>query len=81
MNKLVFWSLAFLVITTIIYTVSNTLIPFVISFVFAYLLQPIIDNSSKRFNFPRNLVSAGIFTVFISSFIIILLLLYFILID
>ena len=75
MNKLVFWSLAFLAITTIIYTVSNTLIPFVISFVFAYLLQPIIDNSSKRFNFPRNLVSAGIFTVFISSFIIILLLL------
>jgi len=75
MNKLVFWGLAFLVVASIIYMVSDTLVPFVISFIFAYLLQPIIDNISQRFNFPRNLISSAIFAVFVSSFIIILLLL------
>ena len=74
MNKLVFWGLAFLVVASIIYRVSDTLVPFVISFIFAYLLQPIIDKISQRFNFPRNLISSAIFAVFISSFIIILLL-------
>jgi putative permease len=75
MNKLVFWGLAFLVVASIIYMVSDTLVPFVISFIFAYLLQPIIDKISQRFDFPRNLISSAIFAVFISSFIIILLLL------
>ena len=75
MNKLVFWGLAFLVVASIIYRVSDTLVPFVISFIFAYLLQPIIDKISQRFNFPRNLISSAIFALFISSFIIILLLL------
>ncbi len=75
MNKLVFWGLAFLVVASIIYMVSDTLVPFVISFIFAYLLQPIIDKISQRFNFPRNLISSAIFALFISSFIIILLLL------
>jgi putative permease len=75
MNKLVFWGLAFLVVASIIYMVSDTLVPFVISFIFAYLLQPIIDKISQRFNFPRSLISSAIFALFISSFIIILLLL------
>ena len=75
MNKLVFWSLVFLVVASIVYLVSETLVPFVISFIFAYLLQPIIDNNSRRFNLPRSLISAGIFSVFISSFIIILMVL------
>jgi putative permease len=75
MNKLVFWGLAFLVVASIIYMVSDTLVPFVISFIFAYLLQPIIDKIFQRFNFPRNLISSAIFALFISSFIIILLLL------
>ena len=65
----------FLVVASIVYLVSETLVPFVISFIFAYLLQPIIDNNSRRFNLPRSLISAGIFSVFISSFIIILMVL------
>lgn len=75
MNKLIFWSLALLIITAIIYTISDTLVPFVISFIFAYLLQPTIDTVSKKFSLPRNLTSAGIFMIFISSFITMLLLL------
>ena len=71
MNKLVFWSLTFLAFSAIIYAVSETLAPFIIAFIFAYLLQPLIDNNSKRFNVPRGLVSTGIFSIFISSFIII----------
>jgi len=35
--------------------VSDTLAPFVISFIFAYLLQPIIDNISQSFKFSKEL--------------------------
>jgi hypothetical protein len=38
MNKLVFWSLTFLAFSAIIYAVSGTLAPFIIAFIFAYLL-------------------------------------------
>ena len=58
-----------------VYMVSETLVPFVTAFIFAYLLQPIIDNNSKRFNLPRGLIAAGVFTVFVSTFIIILIVL------
>ena len=75
MNKLVFWSLTFLAFSAIIYAVSGTLAPFIIAFIFAYLLQPLIDNNSKRFNIPRGLISTGIFSIFISSFIIIFIVL------
>ena len=75
MNKLVFWTLTFLIFSALIYAVSETLAPFIIAFIFAYLLQPLIDNNSKRFNAPRGLISTGIFSIFISSFIVILVVL------
>ncbi len=75
MSKLVFWSLTFLVLTSLVYLVLETLAPFVMAFIFAYLLQPIIENNSNRFSLPRNLISTGIFIIFISSFIIILMIL------
>lgn len=75
MNKLVFWTLTLLIFLAVICAVSEALAPFIIAFIFAYLLQPLIDNNSKKFNAPRRLISTGIFGIFISSFIVILVVL------
>ena len=72
MNKIVFWSAAFLIFAITINMVSDTLAPFVISFILAYLLQPIIDNNSRRFNLPRDLISAVVFSIVIAGFVILL---------
>lgn len=70
MNKVLAWSMVFLVFGLFIHLVSDTLAPFIISFIFAYLLEPLITNNSNRFNLPRGVVAMGIFVIFIVSFII-----------
>jgi len=75
MNRAFFWIIFFFVAMLVLYLLSNTLAPFVIAFIFAYLLQPAIDANCRRFNLPRWFVTFGIFSLFLSSFIIALLLL------
>lgn len=69
MNKVIFWSGTFLVLASFIYLTSDTLAPFIIAFIFAYLLHPIIESNARKFKLPRSLITTGIFAVFISSFI------------
>lgn len=74
MNRVVAWAIIFLIIGGIVYLVSNTLAPFLISFIFAYLLQPVINANCKKFSLPRSVVTFGVFGVFLSSFITIIVL-------
>lgn len=68
MNKIFFWSLLVSSVLIFCYLVSDILAPFIASFIFAYILQPLIDNYSKRFKLSKELVSIIIFLIFISSF-------------
>ena len=70
MNKIVAWSIVFFVFGLFVYLTSDTLAPFIISFIFAYLLEPLITSNCKRLNLPRNIVAIGIFTIFIVGFIV-----------
>ena len=74
MNKVLAWAIIFLTIGGIIYLVSNTLAPFLIAFIFAYLLQPAIDTNCRKFSLPRDVVTLGVFGLFLSSFITIMVL-------
>lgn len=73
-NKFVFWLVCCSIIGITLYLVSTTLAPFIISFIFAYLFQPLIDNNCKRFGLPRSVVSFAVFILFISAFILMLIL-------
>jgi putative permease len=75
MNRLVFWGVILLVSGGCIYLVSNTLVPFVVAFVFAYLLQPVIESNCQRLKWPKWLVTLSIFSMFISGFVAIVVLL------
>lgn len=74
MNRMIFWGITLLIAIGVIYLVSDTLAPFLISFIFAYLLQPVIETNCKRFKLPRVLVTFGVFSLFLSGFITIIVL-------
>jgi len=74
MNKMLAWAMVFLTISGIVYVVSDTLAPFLISFIFAYLLQPAIDTNCKKFSLPRGIVTFGVFSLFLSGFVTIIVL-------
>ncbi len=66
MNKAIFWCLALASFISLFYLVSEILAPFFIAFIFAYLLQPVIDHNAKKLNAPRTLITSAIFLFFIS---------------
>lgn len=70
MNKIIFWAVILVTTSSILYVIADTIIPFFISFIFAYLLEPVVKNNCLRFNASRALVTSVVFTIFISSFII-----------
>jgi putative permease len=61
-----------LIIGSIIYLVSSSLTSFFIAFILAYLLQPAIDAVCNRLSIARNLSTLIIFFLFLSIFIIML---------
>lgn len=69
MNKRVFWGCVIIIITFLLMLISNILAPFVIAFIFAYLLHPLIDKICTKFKLPRTLASAGVCIIFLSCFI------------
>lgn len=75
LNRTIFWISLFVFILALFYLVSNTLAPFVIAFIIAYLLQPAIETNYNRFKLPRGLVVLAVFLLFISIFVIALVLL------
>ena len=75
MNKINFWGIACLVFIISIYLTSDILAPFLISFIFAYLLQPLIDNNCHRFGFSRSKVALYVFVFFLSILVTIAVLL------
>lgn len=75
MNKISFWSIALLLAISTVYLAADILAPFLISFIFAYLLQPLIEANCKRFQCPRPRVALGVFIFFLSIFIVIIVLL------
>jgi putative permease len=75
MNKVIFWGITLLLFIAIIYMVSDTLAPFLISFIFAYLLQPVIEANFQRFKCSRPVITLSVFIMFLSSFIAIIVLL------
>lgn len=74
MNRLAFWGILLLLFIGFIYLISDMLAPFLISFIFAYLLRPVIEVNCSRFNLPRSLVTIGVFALFLSGFIAIIVL-------
>ncbi len=74
MNRLAFWGVVLLIAGGFTCLVSDTLVPFMVAFVFAYLLQPVIENNCRRFRWPRGLVTLGVFTMFLSGFVAIIVL-------
>lgn len=75
MNKIAFWGILLLVTSTFLYMLSDTLSPFVISFIFAYLLEPIIENNYRRFKISRASMTLSVFVIFLSSLAFITILL------
>lgn len=69
MNKIIFWGLTLIILSSFFYLISATLAPFIIAFIFAYLLGPIINTSVDNFHIPRAFLTTSIFFIFISSFI------------
>ena len=74
MNRLAFWSIVLAVACSFIYLVSDTLVPFLVAFIFAYLLQPAIDTNCHKLKLPRGIVTLGVFTMFLSGFVAIIVL-------
>lgn len=74
MNKVIFWSVILLITGVFVYLVSDTLAPFVVAFIFAYLLQPAIDTNISRFKIPRGVATFGVFALFLSGFVAIIVL-------
>ena len=75
MNRIVFWGVTLSLAIIMVYLVSDTLAPFLISFIFAYLLQPVIEANCERFKWPRSMVTFAVFVMFLSSFVAIIVLL------
>ncbi|MDP4708921.1 MAG: AI-2E family transporter [Rickettsiaceae bacterium] len=75
MNKIVFWGVTLSLFMAMVYIVSDTLAPFLVAFIFAYLLQPVIESNCQRFKWPRSVVTLSVFVMFLSSFIAIIVLL------
>ncbi len=72
MNKIIVWAIALLTVMYAVYLLSDTLVPFILSFVFAYLLQPAIEANCTKFKLHRSIVTTIIFTLFMSGFIAII---------
>ncbi len=75
MDKIVFWSVIGGTFVILLGLLTNILAPFVISFILAYFLQPLIDYIVIKFNLSRKNVVSGIFIAFLSGFILIFILL------
>ena len=76
MNKIIFWSIFVLIFTGFLVLVSNILGPFFISFIIAYILQPLINIPCSKYNISRTIVASVIFIIFISAFIFLLVTLF-----
>ena len=74
MSRLAFWSIVLVILCSFVYIVSDTLVPFLIAFVFAYLLQPVIHTNCYKLKLPRGIVTLGVFTMFLSGFAAIIVL-------
>ncbi|RTK92130.1 MAG: AI-2E family transporter [Rickettsiales bacterium] len=72
MNKIFSWGIVLFSICIIVYLVSDILAPFIISFIIAYILQPAINAYSKKFTSSRSKATIGVFSLFLSGFIIII---------
>ncbi|PCJ29569.1 MAG: AI-2E family transporter [Rickettsiales bacterium] len=74
MNKVIFWCASLLLIGGLMYVLSSTIAPFLVALMFAYLLQPSIETNCKRFNLGRPIVTFGVFILFLSSFVTVIVL-------
>ncbi len=74
MSRAISWGMILFIIASIVYLVLDTLAPFLISFIFAYLLQPAIETNCKKFSLPRSIVTFGVFGLFLSGFVTIIVL-------
>lgn len=75
MNKVFFWGILLVLTGLFTHAISDVLAPFLIAFVFAYILQPIIDRNCQKYGIGRRVVSIFIFLIFVSSFVLIMLIL------
>lgn len=73
MNKVIFWIMIGGIVSSFLYLLSSVLSPFIISFIFAYLLQPAIEHNCKKYKIPRGISTFLIFSIFISSFVLVFL--------
>lgn len=75
MDKIIFWLSTIFCLFFLGYLFLDTLIPFFIAFIFAYALQPLIDNYSDRFGVSRNIMIMLVFLLFIGILLLLVLLL------
>jgi len=75
LDKIIFWSVVGGALVILVGLLTNILAPFIIAFILAYFLQPLIDYIAKKFHLSRKKVANGIFIVFLSGFIMMFVLL------
>lgn len=73
LSRIFSWILLTLAIGSFCYLVSDVLAPFLVAFVFAYILQPLITRNKARYPFSRSVISLLVFCVFVSGFILLTL--------
>lgn len=74
-NSNIFWISIALIFAGFTYLVSNILTPFLIAFIFAYILQPVITRYTRKYDKSRMYITKVVFAIFLGSFILISLIL------
>ncbi|WP_341764299.1 AI-2E family transporter [Candidatus Tisiphia endosymbiont of Beris chalybata] len=71
LDKAIFWGIIIGGLIASLILISDILTPFCIAGVISYLLQPVIYKLSHRHKYPRNMIVAIIFGLFVSIFIVV----------
>jgi len=75
LNKVIFWTIIIIIILTILWLISDIFSPFFIAAIISYILQPVIDRISFRYNLPRRTVATASYILFLSVFAVVIIVL------
>lgn len=74
MSRIFYWAIFLTIFSSVLYLISDSLAPFIIAFIFAYLIHPVIESNCNRFNISREVVTFFVFSTFISALITVVIL-------
>lgn len=73
MSKIIFWGIFAVIVIALLLLLGSVLVPFAISCIIAYILQPLITATSSRYKISRTFISSVVFIIFISIFLVLLI--------